>query len=254
VSVLVLQHISCEPAAAYADVLRSHGVATTVVETDRAEWPLDWRPFDGVLAMGGPMRANDHGSLPWLAHERQLIRDSVRAGRAFFGVCLGAQLLAASLGAEVRPGPRPEIGVLPVFRTPEGGADPVLGRLPGMLSAFHWHGDTFELPDGAVLLASSAAYRNQAFRVGPVAYGVQFHLEASASTVASWAAVPEYRASLEHVGGARALPGLVGDLERHEPELRRCAEAVLSAWIEHCLVPVRTQQGKRNLRVPSFRQ
>lgn len=255
--VLILQHIPCEPAAAYADTLRAHDVETTVVETERVEWPLDWRPFDGVLAMGGPMGANDHRSRPWLVGEQRLIRDAVGAGRAFFGVCLGAQLLAASFGAEVRPGPRPEIGVLPVFRTAEGGADPLFADLPATLPAFHWHSDTFGLPDEAVLLWTSAAYRNQAFRIGPVAYGVQFHLEAPASLVRAWAGVPEYGASLELLGGVRVLPALVDELERHEPELLRYARAVLSGWIEHCLrraaEKAGDQQGKRSLRISAFR-
>ena len=215
--VLVLQHVECEPPGIYADVLGEHDVEIDVVDAGGGGLP-DWRAFDGILAMGGPMSAND------LVGGQRLIGDAVRAGKAYFGVCLGAQLLAASFGAAVR-------------RTAAGGADPVFARTPVELPAFHWHSDAFELPRGGVLLWSSAACRNQAFRIGSHAYGVQFHLEATASMVRRWARLPDYAASLERVGGTPVLAGLVADLERHEPELRRAARAVLADWIEHCLAP-----------------
>jgi len=231
VRVLVLQQVACEPPGVYADVLDEHDVELAVVEAGGAGRPLDWRAFDGIVAMGGPTSAND------LLDEQRLIGDAVRAGKAFFGVCLGAQLFAASFGAAVRVARLPEIGMLPVLRTAEGDADAVFARTPHELPAFHWHSDTFELPEGGVLLWTSEACRNQAFRVGSHAYGVQFHLEATAPMVRRWARLPEYGASLERVRGARVLPGLLADLERHEPELQRSARAVLTGWIEHCLVP-----------------
>ena len=229
--VLVLQHVECEPPGVYADVLGEHDVAIDVVDAGGGGQLPDSRAFDGILAMGGPMSAND------LVAGQRLIGDAVRAGKAYFGVCLGAQLLAASFGAAVCVAPVPEIGLLPVLRTAAGAADPVFARTPVELPAFHWHSDAFEVPRGGVLLWSSAACRNQAFRIGSHAYGVQFHLEATASMVRRWARLPDYAASLERVGGTRTLVGLVADLERHQPELRRAARAVLADWIEHCLVP-----------------
>ena len=109
--------------------------------------------------------------------EKRLIADAVHAGTPFWGACLGVQLLAASLGGRVHPGPEPEVGMLPVILTADALADPVFAGLPRELLTLQWHGDTFELPPGAVLLAGSAAYPNQAFRYGERAYGVQFHLE-----------------------------------------------------------------------------
>src|SRR5579859_5911304 len=175
VRTLVLQHIACEPPGAYEDVLVGRGARIHRVELDAGEPLPDWRGFDAIVAMGGPMSVND--DIPWLRSEKAAIAEAVRAGTPFFGACLGSQLLAASLGARVFQGPAPEVGMLPVTLTDAGLADPVFAGLPRDLLTLQWHGDTFELPDGAVLLASSPAYAHQAFRWGRCAYAVQFHLE-----------------------------------------------------------------------------
>ncbi|MGI8421834.1 MAG: type 1 glutamine amidotransferase, partial [Gaiellaceae bacterium] len=174
---LVLQHIACEPPGVYEDVLRERGATIHRVELDEGEPLPDWRDFDAIVAMGGPMSVNDEAELPWLRDEKALIGEAVRAGVPCFGACLGVQLLAASLGAEVVPGPAPEVGLLPVFLTDAAASDSVFAPLPHELLTLQWHGDTFALPEGAVLLASSPAYQNQAFRWGRHAYGVQFHRE-----------------------------------------------------------------------------
>jgi GMP synthase (glutamine-hydrolysing) len=244
VNVLVLQHVDCEPAAAYADALESSGIGISAVAADRVQWPLDWRAFDGIVVMGGPMGAGDAGELAWLARELELIREAVRGGTPFLGVCLGAQLLAAALGATVRVAPEPEVGVLPVFRAAH---DPVFAALPPTVSVLQWHSDTFDLPEGATLLWSSDACRNQAFRFGSRAYGVQFHLETPVALVRKWAEIPGYRAALERAGGPDALPRLIADLERNEADLLRAAHLVMAAWIEHCLLPGAGQQAGRSL-------
>lgn len=200
--VLVLQHIACEPPGVYEDVLRERGAEICRVELDEGEpMPHDPSGFDAVIAMGGPMSATDDLTHPWLTEEKQAIADAVRAGVPFFGVCLGAQLLAASLGARVYQGSRPEVGVLPATLTEAGRRDPVFSVLPAELPTLQWHGDTFELPAGAVRLAGSSAYPNQAFRVGATAYAVQFHLEVSRAMAVEWAAVPEYANALEAIEG-----------------------------------------------------
>ena len=138
----------------------------------------------GLVVMGGPMSV--HEDLSWLADERALLRAAVEAGRPVLGVCLGAQQLAAALGAAVIEGPAPECGVGEVHLTADADRDPVFGPAPTPLPCVHWHGDTFALPDGAVRLAGNAAYENQAFRFGDRAYGLQFHVEVTASLVAHW--------------------------------------------------------------------
>jgi GMP synthase (glutamine-hydrolysing) len=162
---LVLQHIACEPPGVYEDVLHERGWSLTRVELDEGEPLPDWREFDAIVAMGGPMSVNDEATLPWLRPEKELIGSAVQAGTPFFGACLGSQLLASSLGARVYSGAEPEVGLLPVFLTEAASEDPLFEDLPETLPTLQWHGDTFDLPDGAVLLVSSPQYPHQAFRV-----------------------------------------------------------------------------------------
>src|SRR5581483_2514267 len=147
--------------------------------------------------MGGPMGAYEDAAHPWLTGEKRWIAEAVRAGVPYLGVCLGAQLLAAALGARVHPGDAPEVGVLPVRLTTEGRADPVLSVLGGEFPALQWHGDTFDIPAGAVCLGESAAYPHQAMRFGEVAYAVQFHVEVTDQMFAEWGQVPAYAASAQ---------------------------------------------------------
>jgi GMP synthase (glutamine-hydrolysing) len=166
--VLVLQHIACEPPGVFEDVLDERAHELVRVELDEGE-PLPGGSWDAIVAMGGPMSVNDESEHRWLAGEKAAIASHVRAGRPFWGSCLGAQLLASALGARVYAGPAPEVGVLAVQLTEAGLDDPVLGALPPSIDTLQWHGDTFDLPEGAVLLASSPAYPHQAFRVGRAA-------------------------------------------------------------------------------------
>jgi len=231
VRALVLQHIACEPPGVFEDVLLERGIQLHRVELDEGEALPDWRGFDAIVAMGGPMSVNDEADLPWLAAEKRAIGEAVRAGKPFWGVCLGVQLLAASLGAPVYPGPEPEVGLLPVELTDEGRADPVFGQLENGLATLQWHGDTFDLPTGAVRLASSPAYANQAFRFER-AYGVQFHLEVSAEMAREWAEVPEYVASLERTLGADRAPAFLTEIEANAETMRSAGRALFERWLD----------------------
>jgi GMP synthase-like glutamine amidotransferase len=231
VRVLVLQHIACEPPGVYEDVLLERGAELHRVELDEGEPLPDWRGFDAIVAMGGPMSVNDEEALPWLRDERRAIGEAVRAGVPYWGVCLGVQLLAAALGARVYAGPAPEVGLLPVTLTDAALSDPVLAGLPRRLVTLQWHGDTFDLPDGAELLASSPAYPNQAFRIGR-AYGLQFHVEVSAELAREWADVPEYAGALERVLGPGALDRLVADLAGRADELAGHARLMFERWLD----------------------
>jgi GMP synthase (glutamine-hydrolysing) len=227
---LVLQHIACEPPAAYEDELRAWGADLHRVEVDEGDHLPDWTEFDGIVAMGGPMGAYEDKRLPWLAAEKRLISEAVRAGTPYWGVCLGAQLLAASLGAAVFPGPNAEVGMLPVFTTDAAVADPVFRHAPPEFAALQWHGDTFDLPDGAVWLARSRAYAQQAF-VFKRAYALQFHLEVDAALAAEWGDVPAYADSLRDLLGPDALPALVDAVRRHENDATRLARRLFGAWL-----------------------
>jgi GMP synthase-like glutamine amidotransferase len=228
---LVLQHIACEPPGVFEDVLQARGAEIHRAELDEGDALPDWRTFDAIVAMGGPMSASDDETLPWLTAEKQLIGDAVRAGMPFWGVCLGVQLLAASLGARVYPGAAPEVGLLPVRLTEEGRSDPVLGGVGDELLTLQWHGDTFDLPDGAVRLARSPAYENQAFRFER-AYGLQFHLEVSAEMAREWARVPEYVASLDRTFGAYAASAFLAAVEGQAEQIRDVGRVVFERWLD----------------------
>jgi GMP synthase (glutamine-hydrolysing) len=229
--VLVLQHIGCEPPGEFEEVLKARGASISRVELDELEPLPDWRGFDAIVAMGGPMSVNDDATHPWLTGEKRLIRDAVHAGMPFWGTCLGVQLLAASLGARVYSGAKPEVGLLPVTLTDEAMADPVFHGLPRELIALQWHGDTFDLPDGAVLLASSTEYPAQAFRWGSSAYGVQFHLEVNVEMATEWGLVPEYKEALERVLGPSAMERLVDDVRAQSAGMLSSARTLFEQWL-----------------------
>jgi GMP synthase-like glutamine amidotransferase len=230
-TLLVLQHIACEPPGAFEDELRARGLDLLRVELDEGESPPDWRDFAGLIVMGGPMGAYEDAAHPWLAGEKRLIAEAAEAGHPVWGVCLGAQLLAAALGAEVRPGAEPEVGMLPVELTPAAAEDPVFEGAPQRFPTLQWHGDTFDLPAGATLLASSPAYPNQAFAFNR-AYALQFHLEVSPGLAREWGEVPAYAASLEAIEGPGALPRLIGELSAHAGTTLPLGRRLFGRWLE----------------------
>jgi len=217
VRAFVVQHVPFEGPAMIDGALRAAGADVSVVRADLSRPLPDAGDVDVLVVMGGPMGALEDAAHPHLADERALLRACAEAGVPVLGVCLGAQLLAAALGARVPTGPSPEIGVGTVTLTDAGAADPVLaaGADAGTATVpvLHWHGDTFDLPAGARLLASSPAYAQQAFRIGR-AYGLQFHVEMDE---AAFAAVRPH------------LPG--GDLDPAAcARVEAAGRRVLSAW------------------------
>lgn len=232
-NVLVLQHIACEPPGVFEDVLRERGLTLQRVELDEGEpLPADLAGIDAIVAMGGPMSVNDADEHPWLAAEQELIAAAVRTGTPFWGSCLGVQLLASALGARVTSGPAPEVGLLPVFATPEAADDPVFSALAWPRPTLQWHQDTFDLPRDATLLATSPAYPHQAFRVGRLAYGVQFHVELDASMADAWARVPAYVASAETVLGPGGLDRLLADFRASMETMQADGRALFGRWVD----------------------
>ncbi|MEA4855706.1 type 1 glutamine amidotransferase [Solidesulfovibrio sp.] len=154
---------------------KGYAIGTTSFFADEAPPPVS--DYDMLVVMGGPMGVYDEKDHPWLAGEKKAIEAAVGAGKPVLGICLGAQLLSVALGGTVTRNPVPEIGWFKVDMTPEGLAEPVFAGFPPSYYAFHWHGDTFSLPPGAVHAAGSAACANQAFVYGHKVVGLQFHLE-----------------------------------------------------------------------------
>jgi GMP synthase (glutamine-hydrolysing) len=230
---LVLQHLYSEHPGSFADVIRERDIDVVTVALDEGETLPPLRDVDAILVMGGPMSANDDDDHPWLAAERAFIRDAVQSGVPFLGACLGAQLLAASLDAAVYPGPAgPEVALGPVDVVAAGQDDPVFAGLAPSFVACHWHGDTYDLPDGAELLASTAQYRHQAFRVGDSAYAIQFHVEPTVEQIAQWRQIPEYVAALESVMDPEAAEAFLRDTEATVPELSVTSRKLIAAWLD----------------------
>ena len=227
---LVLQHAACEPPGVYEDVLRERGIGFERVVLDEALSLPDWRGFAGIVAMGGAMGAYEDDVHPWLAAETRLIAEAVGDGVPYWGVCLGAQLLAAALGAEVRPGSSAELGVLEVELTPAAGADPVFAGAPARFDTLQWHGDTYELPPGAVRLARSERYEQQAFVLGR-AYAVQFHLEVDGGLAAQWMEMPAYVAELEELDGPDAPARMLAEVRAAEARTVPLARQLFTRWL-----------------------
>ncbi|MCE9623888.1 MAG: type 1 glutamine amidotransferase, partial [Deltaproteobacteria bacterium] len=184
----VFQHVPYEGLGTFEKVLRELEVELRFISS----WKEDLRALhvsespdcDGVIVMGGPMSANDGHELPFIREELRLIEETLKAQRPFLGVCLGSQLLAKALGMRVYRGEKKEIGWYPLWMRPEAKGDPLLGEFPRRFEMFQWHGETFELAAGSVLLASSQLFLHQAFRYGTKAYGLQFHAEMTPEMIA----------------------------------------------------------------------
>ena len=180
--VQVLQHVPFEGIGSIQGWMDARGA---VVSTTRLFEPSALptpRDFDWLIVMGGPMSVNDESVHAWLQPEKRLIAHAIQAGKTVLGICLGAQLVASALGARVFPNPHKEIGWFPVRRSPSG--DTEIARLFEDAEVFHWHGETFDLPPGAVGFLRSDACRNQAFLIGSRAVGLQFHVETTLQSAA----------------------------------------------------------------------
>ncbi len=230
-TLLVLQHAGCEPPGVYEDELRERGIGFERIVLGETPALPAWRPHAGIVAMGGAMGAYEEDEHPWLAGEKALIAEAVAAGAPYWGVCLGAQLLAAALGARVAPGPAPELGVELVTLTEEAADDPVFSGAPGSFRALQWHGDTYELPPGATQLARSERYEQQAFAVGR-AYGLQFHLEVDGALAERWMEVPEYVAELEQLRGPGTPERILAEVRAAEAATVPFARRLFSRWLE----------------------
>jgi GMP synthase (glutamine-hydrolysing) len=219
---VAVQHVPFEGPGSIATAVARRGAPLRVCHPYLGEALPRLEELRGLVVMGGPMGVSDTDSHPYLADELELLARAASADLPVLGVCLGAQLLAAALGGTVYRGAQPEIGAGTVTLSAEGGADPVLGATDREeLAVVHWHQDTFELPAGAVRLAGSDLYPNQAFRMGARAYGLQFHVEVDRALAAGWREhlpagieLPEPACEEVEAVGALVLPAFLALAER----------------------------------------
>jgi GMP synthase (glutamine-hydrolysing) len=195
--ILVFQHVAAEPLGTLNALMRKRGHPLRFVNFERnpqAQPSVDH--YQGLVVLGGPMNVQDLPQRPHLRTELQVIERALEQDKPVLGICLGAQLLAHVLGAPVGKHAQSEIGWYRLRLTDAGRGDPVLSPLGVETSVFQWHSCSFAMPAGAVHLAETDTCQNQAFRYGEKAYGLQFHLEASANLIERWLATPEYAAEL----------------------------------------------------------
>ncbi|NIR42888.1 MAG: hypothetical protein GWN99_03305 [Gemmatimonadetes bacterium] len=219
----VIRHVEIEDLGYLGDALQKNGIAFEYRDAESVTPELVDDPGP-LIILGGPMGVYDSERFPFLGAEIALIQHGLAAQRPILGICLGAQLLAAAAGARVRPGTRgKEIGWAPVQLTDAGDVDPLWTGFPRRFNTFHWHGDTFDLPRGAVALARSEVYL-QAFRVGPAAYGIQFHPEVVPGDLEAW--IRAYRLELERENLTSADVLAVPDSKEHRQLAHRFGENV----------------------------
>jgi len=182
-----LQHADFEDLGCIAPWLEARGHATTRTRLFADERLPELSAFDALIVLGGPMNIYEHARYPWLVPEKAFIADAIKAGKRVLGICLGSQLLADVLGGPTTRNAALEIGWFPLRLTPEGRDHPLFAGLPDVFTGFHWHGDTYALPPGAVRLAESEACAQQAFEWdGSRVLGLQFHLEVTQANAIEW--------------------------------------------------------------------
>jgi GMP synthase (glutamine-hydrolysing) len=218
--VLALRHVPHEGIGMIEDALRRAELPFSIVDLFR-EAPQEFHPeqFAGLIVMGGSMNVDETDRFPFLADEVRWLRQSIDAGLPVLGVCLGSQLLAKALGARVYPNLIKEIGWYDIELTAAAKSDRLFGDCQAAETVFQWHGDTFDLPEGASQLARSELCENQAFRFGRAAYGLQFHLEVTPEIVSSWLGEPGNCGELDGLDYIdpeairRAIPAQTGPLK-----------------------------------------
>jgi GMP synthase-like glutamine amidotransferase len=222
--VLAFRHVPFEHLGRIAEALEARGVnagyADLYASDDSA---CDADAADGLIFMGGPMSVND--DLLYIRREIEMIQAAVARGKPVLGVCLGSQLIAKALGARVYPNAVKEIGWYPVRFHESARSDRLFAGIEEPETIFHWHGETFDLPEGAELLASSEACRNQAFRWRDNVYGLQFHLEVTPEMIADWCAQDA------NCGDMREVERPI-DAHAHADRLAELSAVVFGRWCE----------------------
>jgi GMP synthase (glutamine-hydrolysing) len=229
---LVCQHVAFEILGTLDPLLRDAGLRIRYVNFARhpdAQPCLD--RYHGMVVLGGPMNADQIERHPHLATELRLIERAIEREIPILGICLGAQLIAKALGAKVKRSPHKEIGWYDVALTEEGRRDPVLAHFRKVEKVFQWHGDTFDVPQKAELLAVSPSCRNQAFRFGPNVYGLQFHLEVDEPLIARWLTVPVHREELEELKGRIDPDRIRSETTAYIGRLKRLSDQTFGEFI-----------------------
>jgi GMP synthase (glutamine-hydrolysing) len=243
---LVLQHVAHELLGTLNPLLKRAGFRLRYVNFARypeAQPSLDG--YHGLVVLGGPMSVNDTDRLPHLITEMKLIETAMSRNLPVLGICLGAQLIAKTLGAAVYPNKEKEIGWYDVSPTDKAESDPLLAEFQRTEKIFQWHGDTFDIPKSTIHLAFSSLCDNQAFRYGANVYGLQFHLEVDEPMIHRWLRVAENRKEITALGGKIDPERIHRETPDHVSRLQQLSECVFGEFIR--LFGIQ----KKTVRLPS---
>ena len=227
--IAIFRHLECEGPGYFAEFLDNHRLPHQLIRIDQQDpVPIDITEFSALVFMGGPMSVND--DLLWISQELSLIQKANRIDMPVLGHCLGGQLIARALGGEVSKNPVKEIGWHHVQRIDNPVARDWLGTLPGSFEVFHWHGETFSLPDGASSLLCSEYCQNQAFAIGNT-LALQCHVEMTESMVREW--VTQYANELAQPSASlQAGEEIIQQVSQKITRLKSIADLLYQRWIK----------------------
>lgn len=228
--VLAIQHVQENPPGLVGEVLRERNIPYDVIQAVQDQFP-DLAAYSAIVSFGGTQHIYLEKQEPYLAHEEVLIRQAVEQKIPFLGICLGSQLLAHALGAQVVKRPPEKMGFLQIHFSPEGQHDPIFAGLPGYQQGFHWHDDIFDIPKDAIRLAGYNANEHQAFRYGRLAYAVQYHVELTAEMLNSWLTDPELKKEFIDIRGIDAYNTVMQERSTLYPIYRQHARILLTNFL-----------------------
>ncbi len=239
--ILLLQHAWDDTPGYVGYLLQQYAIPFDVVDVEKEVLP-DPCDYSAVIALGGPQHVYESEQYPYFVQERALLQRVVEQNIPYLGICLGGQLLADTFGGKVKRHTVPEFGFYTVQFTEEGQRDPLFAGLPGYQKVLHWHEDTFDLPEGAVLLATSENTENQAFRYSERAYGIQYHIEIDDTTLDTWLYHPLCKESILQTLGQAAHEETEQARAVHFPLYHQHTRILLQNFLRLSGLEVETQQ------------
>ncbi len=224
--VLVFRHVPHEGIGTIEPFLKRSNITIDYCDLFQTSFiPQNLDAYDFVISMGGPMNADETERYPFLKSEREALSKAIHSGKPVLGICLGAQMIARALDAKVYPGRQKEIGWFPIQLSEAGKKDRLFRAINDFSPVvFQWHGDTFDLPKGATLLASSHLFPHQAFKCGDSVYAFQFHIEVTRDMICDW--IKKGEEELKPLRQSVSAKKIVREINEHESSLQELSEKV----------------------------